>query len=48
MELVHQEGRLEEVPGWVVLAPGLAPAGTAFVPVAEKEYLTGRERHVLI
>ena len=46
MELVRQEGRLEGVVGWVVLVLGLVPAETAFVPVAEKKYLTSRVRRV--
>ena len=47
MERVRQGDRLEEVPGWAVIALGLAPAGTAFVPVAEKKYLISRVRRVI-
>ena len=46
MERVRQEDRLEGVVGWAVLALGLVPEGTAFVPVAEKKYLINRVRLV--
>ena len=46
MERVRQEDRRKGVLGWVVLVLGLVPAETAFVPVAEKKYLTSRVRRV--